>query len=194
MTFAKRVTDALTARSKELGRKLKYPTEWHEVIESVYASAIKERKRASIHENADAIFNIYPRREGGLSARAAISKAIEKHGFEFILDRTTEYANAVAKWPRMYRYAQAPGSEGKDLCPMASTWFNQERYNDDPSNWHRNGGREAPKQPKIQPEPEGWREEFAERGFEGAKHPWNSLSEDHRNYIVMEMEKLKKAR
>ena len=189
MSFAKKVTDALAARSKELGRKLRYPTEWHEVIDRVYLDSTKERKKASIHENADAIFNLYPRREGGLTARAAITKAIEKYGFQYIVERTTDYANAVAKWPRMYRYAQAPGSEGKDLCPMASTWYNQERYNDDPANWHRTGGREAPKKQEMLIEPNGWRDEFPD--FINASKPWEELSDEHRYYISEQMKKLK---
>jgi len=43
MNFGKQVTDALEAKAKELGRKLKYPEEWWGVIEGVGRPARKKK-------------------------------------------------------------------------------------------------------------------------------------------------------
>lgn len=194
--FATKVTNALAARSKELGRKLKYPTEWHEIINAVHAedlkTRIKDRKKAQADERADNIFNLYPRREGGLAARISITRAIEKFGYEHVLERTAEYAKAVAGWPRLYRYAQGEGRDGKDLCPMATTWFNQERFQDDPRNWHRTGGRPAPEKPPEDswPEPRGWRLEFP--NYDGVTSSWANIEPAAKRYITETMNRLKK--
>lgn len=68
------------------------------------------------------IYECYPRRVGRPQALKAIRKAIDAHGFDHVLQRTKEYAKARI------------GQEDK-FTPHPATWFNGERYNDDPRTW-----------------------------------------------------------
>ena len=105
----------------------------------------KDKKKGAILPEAEQVYAIYPRREGGSAALAAISACIQKDGFELVFSKTKEYAEAVKGWPRLYRYSQGKNGEpARDLVPMATTWFNQQRYKDDASNWVRIGGKPAP--------------------------------------------------
>lgn len=184
MTFRDKFDALCRARAKELGRKLTY-LEVMELGEAAHKDCSKERKKAAIDERAHAIFNIYPNRQGGLAALKAISDSIAEDGWEVVLERTTQYANAVARWPRTYRYSQNPDSKGKDMVPHASTWFNQRRYKDDPETWRRVGDSPAPK-PKVDlPEPDGWREAFPD--YIHAGKPWQVIDTASQRYIVESM-------
>lgn len=71
------------------------------------------------------IYEAYPRKVGRPDALKKIKTAVKNFPAGFILQRTREFA---ANW------------EGRDLdyCPYPSTWFNQQRFNDDPKTWKRN--------------------------------------------------------
>jgi hypothetical protein len=71
------------------------------------------------------IYEAYPRKVGRPAAMRSIAKAIKKHAAIHVLERTREFAKG---WPK-----------GCDMgyCPHPGTWFNQERYMDDPSTWGR---------------------------------------------------------
>lgn len=73
-------------------------------------------------EGAEEIYEAYPKRVAKLKALASISKSINEFGFEFLLSRTKAYAAA--------RAGQDP-----QFTPMPATWFNQQRFNDDPEAW-----------------------------------------------------------
>jgi hypothetical protein len=77
---------------------------------------------------AIAIYEAYPRKVGRPAALNKIVKAMGKINHAELLIRTQAYASAVAEWPE---------SE-KIFIPHPATWFNQERYNDDPVTWKRN--------------------------------------------------------
>lgn len=156
-----------------------------EVLDAAYKEATKERKRGEIDERAQAIFNLYPNRQGGVAALKAITESIAEDGFDFVLERTTQYANAVARWPRHYRYSQHPDSKGKDMVPHASTWFNQRRFRDDPETWRRVGDAPPPKQKVDLPEPQNWRESFPNYIHVGK--PWNLIDTASQQYIVEAM-------
>lgn len=79
------------------------------------------------------IYEAYPRHEGRGAALKAISKALRTRSALQLMTATKAYAAAVALWPRTARYTK----EGTDTVPHASTWFNQERYLDDPKVWVR---------------------------------------------------------
>jgi hypothetical protein len=74
----------------------------------------------------EAIYAAYPRKVAKPAALRAISKAVEKFEAPNVLARTIEFAKL---WL------------GNDLafCPHPATWFNQERFNDDPSTWGPKG-------------------------------------------------------
>lgn len=69
---------------------------------------------------ASEVYQAYPRKVGRPSALRAIQRAISLHGYEHVLKRTQEFTTA---WQR----------SGKSLeyIPYPTTFFNQERYNDD---------------------------------------------------------------
>lgn len=87
-------------------------------------------------EQAEAIYQAYPRKVARPVALRAIIKALRKTPFEKLLELTKQYA-AVRQ------------TEDPNFTPHASTFFNQERFLDEPSTWgrakasqpnHRNAG------------------------------------------------------
>lgn len=79
---------------------------------------------------AEAIYKAYPRHVDKPPALRAIRRAVAKFGYDFILERTRQYAACVASWPR------------QDTCfvPYPATFFNRHRFNDNPSTWLRTSG------------------------------------------------------
>jgi len=77
--------------------------------------------KAMIEETALSIFKLYPAKTPKAPAIRAIKKALKKNKAEFLREKTLQYA-AV---------------RGGDLefVPHASTWFNQERFADEPETW-----------------------------------------------------------
>jgi hypothetical protein len=74
-------------------------------------------------ELAEEIYQLYPLKAGKPAAISEIIKALKRRDSIFLRERTDAYAKAVA---------------GTDtLIPHPSTWFHQERFNDDPSTWVR---------------------------------------------------------
>lgn len=81
----------------------------------------------------DLIYAAYPFKAGKPAAIRAIKAVIKKGASaSFVLARTQAYAAAVKGSRRM--------------IPHPSTWFNQERFNDDPSTWTTNG------KPEVKPD------------------------------------------
>lgn len=86
----------------------------------------------------------YPRKIGKLAAQRAIERAIEREsmGEQLYLERTCQeilastqaFALAVQGWP----------ANDQRFVPHPSTWFNQGRYDDDPTEWRR--GKAKPKE------------------------------------------------
>lgn len=70
---------------------------------------------------AESIYQYYPKKVGKPAAIKAIKKAIKKHGADVVASRTCAYAKAIG--------------EADQFTPHPSTWFNQERYMDDPKTW-----------------------------------------------------------
>jgi len=64
----------------------------------------------------------YPRRVGKPDAIKKIVSALKKENFEKLLSRTKLYADMTSNKERHF-------------IPHPATWFNQERYNDDPDEW-----------------------------------------------------------
>jgi len=65
---------------------------------------------------------------GKQAAIKAIQKAAKSVGMDRLLQVTTLYAVATARWPQ----------EDKQYIPHPATWFNRGSYEDDPKEWDRN--------------------------------------------------------
>ncbi len=63
------------------------------------------------------IYDLYPRKVGKTAAIKAIQKALQKIGYDELLEKTQQFAESVAGADMQY-------------IPHPATWFNQERYND----------------------------------------------------------------
>lgn len=79
------------------------------------------------YDEACKIYDSYPRKVGKPAAIAKILAALKKESATHLLDRTKAFAASTASWPQA----------DKCFIPHPSTWFHQERYNDDPSTWQR---------------------------------------------------------
>lgn len=102
---------------------------------NVHQSKIKEEreievsdKRASDLAKAIEIYNTYPRKIARPVALKAILKASEKIALDDLHGHVKEYADAVATWPK----------EQRKFVPHPASWINQERWNDERSEWYRN--------------------------------------------------------
>ena len=73
-------------------------------------------------ETPESIYDLYPRKVAKNKAISAIQKAIEKYGYQHILEKTKQYAESSTSIEQRY-------------IPHPTTWFNQERFNDASSTW-----------------------------------------------------------
>jgi len=87
-------------------------------------------KKGAEPEIEDQIYAAYPRRVGRPNAIQKLKAAL----------RSPPLLTDPAEWPRellrrTLRYAEVRGTSEPNLIPHPATWFNQERYNDDPETW-----------------------------------------------------------
>lgn len=182
MTAEEKLYDKLAATAQDFRRPLKR-AEWLAVAGAFLKALSKERKRADIDPRAKDIFNIYPRREGGDAALLSITKSLQHDGFEVVLSRTAEYAQAVARWAANRKRSQS----GSSLIPLPTTFFNNRRYLDDPAQWWAGtGGREAVKKDNEEKlvEPENWRAQFSDSRPVQDNTPWDRIDLATQRYIV----------
>lgn len=66
------------------------------------------------------VYDAYPKKVGKPDALRSIKKALSKVTYDYLLERTTRYAELVRRVGTDHRY-----------IPNPATWFNQERFNDD---------------------------------------------------------------
>jgi hypothetical protein len=99
---------------------------------------VKEPSLSQIQVQAEALWKAYPRKAGKKPGLKAIIKSLKSNKFEDLLKATHKFC---AMWE---------GEPDKTFCPHAATWFNQERFNEDPTEWTRphqgngNGSRSFP--------------------------------------------------
>ena len=79
---------------------------------------------------AEQIYAVYPYKVARPVALRAIERALRKFPFAFLLERTQLFAQVR--------------NGDKAFMPNPSTWFNQERFNDDPSTWRRSTDSKPP--------------------------------------------------
>ena len=96
------------------------------------AKKVKRERKTSIEQvELERIYSAYPRKENRPAALRAIGKALSGSGMtaEHLLEITQAYAKATDRWPE----------DELRFIPYPATWFNGERYNDDPKNWLSKG-------------------------------------------------------
>lgn len=73
------------------------------------------------------VYAAYPLKVGKPKAMQAIARALVKFGLAHVLSRTEQFAKAR--------------NGDTAFMPHPTTWFNQERFNDDPTTWKREDNR-----------------------------------------------------
>lgn len=102
-------------------------------------------RNKSLLQHAQAIYEIYPKKVGRPTALKSIIKAIQKFGFDLLVDKTTAFA--------------AARRDNMEFVPNPATWFNQERFNDNPATWKPNGnGKNGHHVSTIVEDPSDWKE------------------------------------
>ena len=99
------------------------PIGGNEVEEEVES---EDSKTLTLPQRVDAIYQLYPRKVGKPRALAAIAKALTKVSFDKLKSLVCAYAEARI-------------GEDSQFTPHPATWFNEERFNDDPATWKRSG-------------------------------------------------------
>ena len=79
-------------------------------------------------DNAMAIYLAYPRKVGRGAALKAISKALQIVPFDTLLEAVEAYAKSRVDENGQFR-------DDRKYTPHPSTWFNQQRWADDPEEW-----------------------------------------------------------
>jgi len=93
----------------------------------------KTRKElnSNLSEKAETIYSHYPRKVGKTAAIKAIVSAMKYESYEKLLETVKEYAEKIA-WKE------------PQFIPHPSTWFNEGRFNDDPSEWNKPASPQKP--------------------------------------------------
>ena len=94
----------------------------------------KDKEVTPTPSGVDAIYAIYPKKVGKPAALRAIRRALQTTPHDRLLGLTQQYADCVK------------GADPKYL-PNPATYYNQERYLDDPSPWSRSDA--APSQQEV---------------------------------------------
>ena len=92
----------------------------------------KEQEKSKIRQAEpsplEAVYQLYPRKVGKGKALKEIGKAIARgHSRAMLQERTAAFAMATTDWP----------ADEKQFIPYPATWFAQDRFLDDPTQWER---------------------------------------------------------
>jgi hypothetical protein len=81
----------------------------------------------------DAIYAAYPRKAAPRYSKWCVYRKLKQGplGGDFILERVKLYAKCVKAWPDTRRFSR----DGTDTVPHLSTWINQDRFEEDISEW-----------------------------------------------------------
>jgi hypothetical protein len=101
-------------------------------------SGERDRKQ-SLHGSdiAEEIYNAYPKNVGKPSAVRAIKRALKMHPGKWLLERTKLFAKTY--------------KGDRQFIPYPATWFNNERFNDDPATWSHSAHRPSLNRPTPPP-------------------------------------------
>lgn len=106
--------------------------------DSVSDSVSVSNKRKKVKKlEVETLYQHYPKKVGKRAALVAITKALER-----IAGRVED----PVKWmdERVALFARSPVGQGS-FCPHPSTWFNQDRFDDDVGEWQKTEKKERPK-------------------------------------------------
>jgi hypothetical protein len=95
-----------------------------------------EPSRATRADDAERVYSQYPRKVGKAAALKAIERAIQRVTRSNKCEVETAVIFLIS---RTYAFAQSPAGQRGEFTPHAATWFNQDRFNDNPEEWNRNG-------------------------------------------------------
>jgi hypothetical protein len=84
---------------------------------------VSQKRLTDASVSAEQIYQAYPLKVGKPAALRAIVLQSKQFPAHFLLERTRAFAEAR--------------NGDKAYCPHPATWFNQERFNDDPATWTR---------------------------------------------------------
>ena len=98
-------------------------------------------------EQIEAIYAQYPRKVGKRTAIKAIVKAVKR----ITANNSTEEGARRWLWKKVREYALSPAGQksqdpAQDFRPHPATWFNQDRFYDDPAEWQKPNGSRNGKQ------------------------------------------------
>jgi len=117
---------------------------WYEALTKGSRASVKHRRREERRGEeqqgeaqggsssvAESIYALYPRKVARASALGAIGRALRRHSADTLTAAVTAYAAAVAE------YSEAE----RQFVPHPASWFNGERFLDDPAQWRRTAGK-----------------------------------------------------
>lgn len=113
--------------AKQREREKKKSAKSAKVSNQSSKSSRSAQAEVEVEVDAEAIYELYPRKVGKPKALEAISKAMKIDDPKAILERTALFGSMAKNFT----------DEQMQFVPHPSTWFNQQRYNDDPSTWER---------------------------------------------------------
>ena len=90
--------------------------------EGVVRKSTTKKENLSVKKQAEAIYEVYPRKVAKPKAVEAIMVCLKEISFEDLLRLTASYELAKR-------------GEDPAYTPHPTTWYNQRRYNDDPNTW-----------------------------------------------------------
>jgi len=113
---------------------------------------IQAKPILSIEEQFAKIYDAYPRKTGRGAAMKAIKNAAARLVKGDVRQKPMDSLKARGfLWKKATEYANSPAGEkpadGEDFRPHPATWFNQERYFDDVSEWQRSRSSASAKKP-----------------------------------------------
>jgi hypothetical protein len=86
------------------------------------------QKPKTLSHQAEAIYKLYPKKVGKISAIKAIIVALKSVSYEHLMDRTRAYSESTKQW----------ADENKKWIPDPERWYGKGKWDDDPSVWDRN--------------------------------------------------------
>ncbi len=178
MTPGERLFNVLAVARTQSGGVLNRAT-WIATADKFIASLKRERKLSGIHPDAEKVYDLYPKKTGKEAALLEITKALNKHPLEYLLDKTAQFAACVAAWPSSYRYFK----DGGDRVWNPVNFFKDGHHEDDATEWKRQGSRAAPP-PVGLPEPQGWRFAHPESRFVVEHIEWAMIDRTTQQWII----------
>jgi hypothetical protein len=81
----------------------------------------------------DEIYAAYPRKAAPRYSKWCVYRKMvhQPYTADFLLEKVRLYAKCVKEWPKTRRFTR----DGTDTVPHLSTWINQDRFEEDVTEW-----------------------------------------------------------